>query len=107
MLIPNYLLATPLAAELRRQVKEVNGDLLNIQSGRCRWFDCGSKKDVPDCACYVGHYNGCDCECYVWVLPEFRKEFEDFTLKILGFSDLIKETQVMSIPGVRFSPSRR
>ncbi len=52
--------ATPLAAEVRRQVKDVQSDLLKIHTG---WFHKGRKKDVPKDACYVGHYR----DCYVWV----------------------------------------
>ena len=57
--------ATPMAAEVRRQVKDVQSDILKIHPG---WFGRGGKKDVPKDACYVGHYR----DCYVWVSADWR-----------------------------------
>ena len=96
------MLATPMAAELRRQVLDVNEDIEKI---KCGWFQSGSKKEVPKCACYVGHHKSCDGDCYVWVIPGCEAEFEKFTLAILGLADLIKESQVVVNPGVRYSPT--
>jgi hypothetical protein len=48
------------------------------------WIGQGCKKDVPKCACYVGHYRGCKGDCYVWVMPEHAKTLRDFTLTILS-----------------------
>lgn len=98
----NKLLATPIAAEVRRQVMAIAEDLGKVQPG---WFGVGCKKDVPKCACYVGHHCDCEGDCYVWVIPERRAEFEQFTLKILNLSSRLKESQVLSIPGVRYSPT--
>jgi hypothetical protein len=89
---------TPFAAEIRRQVKEVQKDLLEIHSG---WYGVGGKKDVPRDACYVGRYR----DCYVWVCPAQVDELTRFTLKILNFASLIKETGVFTVPGPRFTPA--
>lgn len=98
-----YLVATPLAAEVRRQIHEIEEDLEKIQPG---WVGVAcNKKDVPKCACLVGHYKNCGKCCFVWVLPEGRAAFEDFTLRILKFSSLLKEAQVFTMPGVRYVPS--
>jgi hypothetical protein len=101
---PNYphhtekMYVTPLAAEVRRQVKSVQSDLMKINSG---WFGRGSKKEVPKDACYVGHYR----DCYVWVCPNGLQDLTDFTLKILSFTSLIKEGTILTTPGPRYTPS--
>lgn len=98
-----YLVATPLAAEVRRQIYEIEEDLKKIQPG---WFRIAcDKHEIPNGACLVGHCKDCGKHCYVWVLPEGRAAFEDFTLRILKFSSLLKESQVMTIPGLRYVPS--
>jgi hypothetical protein len=85
------------ATEIRRQVKEVEGDLLKIQPG---WVHFGGKP--PRGACYVGRYKG----TYAWVDPNGRRQLADFTLTALKFSDLIKPNTITTSPGgVRFSPS--
>jgi hypothetical protein len=48
------------------------------------WLLQGCKKDVPQCACMVGHYCGCGCERYVWIAPENRQQFRDFVLIVLA-----------------------
>lgn len=98
----SFMLATPAAAEIRRQVADINEDLRKIRGG---WLGVGNKHDVPKCACYVGHHKGCNCECYVWVMPEHQAEFEAFTLSVLELSGLMKESQVLTVPGVRYSPT--
>ncbi len=50
------------------------------------WVCSGCKKDVPPCACYVGHYRGCTGDCYVWVMPEHVKTLRSFTLTILSLA---------------------
>jgi hypothetical protein len=90
--------ATPLAAEVRRQVKDVQSDLLRIHTG---WFHRGRKKDVPKDACYVGRYR----DCYVWVDADELDELTSFTLKILNFSSLIQEANLFTVPGPRFTPA--
>jgi hypothetical protein len=89
---------TPDAAEVRRQVKAIQRDLLQIPVG---WYGVGRKRDVPRDACFVGHYN----DCYVWVCPDGREGLTQFTLKILSFSSLIKDTTTLTIPGPRFTPA--
>jgi hypothetical protein len=99
--VPLYKKTTPSVAELRRQVKEINDDLLKIGPG---WVGVGCKKDVPKDACYVAHHKDCGRDCYVWVCPQGAQTLEDFTLTVLKLSSLIKETQVLSVPGVRYTP---
>jgi hypothetical protein len=89
---------TPFAAEVRRQVKEVHKDLMEIHPG---WFHVGAKKQVPKDACYVGHYR----DCYVWVCREGLEDLAQFTIKILGFSSLIRDPTILTTPGPRFTPA--
>ena len=97
-----YMKATPLVAELRRQVKEVEKEMESIHSG---WLGVGgSKHDVPKDACYQAVWKDCGQVRYVWVVPQYRKEFEDFTVKILNFSGLIKNVNVSGAAGVKYSP---
>jgi hypothetical protein len=99
---PRYLKVTPSTIELRRQVMDVEKDILDIKTG---WIGVGySKHDVPEDACYVARWRDCGVERYVWVCPGFRKEFEDFTIKVLNFSSLIKNVQITGSAGVKFSP---
>jgi len=101
--VPRVLVATPYAAELRRQVLALNDYLLEINPG---WLVRGqNKKEVPKCACYVGHHKECGCQCYVWVAPEGRQAFEDFTLRTLRLISLVRqETDVVASQGIMFSP---
>lgn len=94
---PRVKVATPYAAELRRQVFALNRCLLEIDGG---WFCVGCKKDVPKHVCYVGHHKG----TYVWVPSNNQPAFEDFTLKILRLSSLLQNTSSASSTGVMFSP---
>jgi hypothetical protein len=89
---------TPDAADLRRQVKDIQGDLVRIHSG---WFGVGKKRDVPRDACYVGRHG----DCYVWVCAAGREELAQFTLKILRFASLMKSEGVLTVPGPRFTPA--
>ncbi len=50
------------------------------------WIMHGCKSDVPKCACRVGHYRGCGCDCYVWITPDNMKTFRDFVLIILSLA---------------------
>ena len=86
------------AAEIRRQVKNVQKDLLKIGPG---WYGVGNKKDVPPDARYVGKYR----DCYVWVCPNGLEELTKFTIKILNFASLIKEPGLLNVPGPRFTPA--
>ena len=79
----------------------VQNDLAMIQSG---WFHVGRKRDVPKEACYVGTCG----HTFVWVGPEGREQLTEFTLTVLKFASLIKETQSLVNPGsVKFSPGDR
>jgi hypothetical protein len=70
------------------------------------WVGHGCKKDVPDCACYVGHHCGCQGDCYAWVMPEQMKTLRDFTLLILAL--VPPDVQEAALPrlgvGAAFSP---
>jgi hypothetical protein len=69
------------------------------------WFGCGAKCDVPKCACYVGHYCGCGCDCYVWVMPEHMKEFREFTIRVLNLAPTESQDAFTSMGrGAAFSP---
>lgn len=50
------------------------------------WLCQGGKGDVPACACLVGKYRGCGCECYVWITPENMQQFSDFVLIVLALA---------------------
>ncbi|WP_165073611.1 hypothetical protein [Paludisphaera rhizosphaerae] len=95
--------STPLVVELRRQIYDTNNELEEITSG---WLGCSrDKHDVPKNACYVAYAKECGSGCYVWVCPDHMREFEDFTLKIMGLSGLIREPNVTGSTGVRFTPT--
>ncbi len=97
-----FLKVSPLAMEVRRQIMDVERDLQDVHPG---WLGVGtSKHDVPKDACYVARWKDCGVERYVWVCPAFRKEFEDFTIKVLNFSGLVKNVQVQGASGVKYSP---
>jgi hypothetical protein len=98
-----YMKVTPLVAEVRRQVKEVEDDLEKIKGGWLHW-SC-DKHDVPKNACYAASWKDCGRKMYVWVCPEERKAFEEFTIKILNFSNLIKEVKFSGSSGVKYSPA--
>ena len=70
------------------------------------WLHCGQKKDVPNCACYVGHYRDCLGDRYVWVTPDGLKTLREFTLVILTLAPIEKQDMV-SGRGAAFSPSFR
>jgi len=71
------------------------------------WVCVGKKKNVPKCACYVGHYCNCGCDCYVWVMPEHRANLRDFTLTVLNLAPLETSEMPGFFPGggVIFSPT--
>jgi hypothetical protein len=70
------------------------------------WVGRGCKKDVPKCACYIGHYRGCQGDCYAWIMPAQMKTLRDFTLLILAL--VPEDVQENSLPrlgiGAAFSP---
>lgn len=92
---------SPLARNTCREIESIQRELSRIRPG---WFHVGRKRDVPRNACYVGKSG----DCYVWVGPEGREALTEFTLTVLKFSALIKETQTLISPGsVKFSPGDR
>lgn len=92
---------SPLARNTRREVEVINRQLARINPG---WFHTGGKKDVPRDACFVGRSGN----SYVWVCGDGREQLTEFTLTVLKFSSLIKETQTLISPGsVKFSPGDR
>jgi hypothetical protein len=91
---------TPESAAVRRQIRDLENDLLSIPADRA-WFEQGKKHDVPKDACFVGHYG----DCYVWVRPDGLKELSNLTIKTLKFANLVKSGTVMTIPGPRYTPS--
>jgi hypothetical protein len=46
------------------------------------WYWVGCEKDVPECACYVGHY----CGRYVWVMPDGVDGLSRFTITVLDIA---------------------
>ena len=97
---PIYDIISPEAVDARRQIKDIENDLLAIPT-HCLWYGRGRKHDVPKDACYVGHYR----DCYVWVGPGGLKELSILTLKTLKFAGVIKDDTVMTVPGPRFTPA--
>jgi hypothetical protein len=91
---------TPEAVEVRRQMKEIENDLLKIRTDRA-WYGVGGKHDVPPNACFQGHYG----DCYVWVCPEGLWDLSILTLKSLKFASVIKDQTVLTVPGPRFTPA--
>ena len=101
---PRVMVATPYAADLRRQVMALNDYLLEIGPGWINRAEC--KRDIPKCACYVGHHKECHCDCYIWVGPEGRAALEDFTLRTLRLISLVRqETDAVANQGILYSPS--
>jgi hypothetical protein len=99
---PRYMAATPLVAELRRQVAEVERTLIKIQPG---WVGRSrDKHDVPSNACYKLCWKDCNGQLYVWVCPEGKAAFEDFTIAILELSSVIKNVNLSGSTGVKFTP---
>ncbi len=79
-------------------------ELLEEKNSQSQWLCAGQKKDIPKCACYVGHYCGCGGETYVWVVPDQMKRLSEFTLTVLTLAPL--EAQDIR-GGAAFSPSLR
>jgi len=46
------------------------------------WYFVGCKKDVPKCACYVGHY----CDTYVWVNADGLDGLTRFTMTVIDLA---------------------
>lgn len=71
------------------------------------WFYYGTKKDVPKCACYVGHYKGCGRDCYVWVMPDQMEKLREFTLTVLSLAPSERQDLTVLGRGAAFSPGGR
>ena len=92
---------SPLVRNTCREVEAIQQDLARITPG---WFHTGGRRDVPKNACFVGRSG----DSYSWVCPEGREQLTEFTLTILKFSSLVKDTQTLVSPGsVKFSPGDR
>jgi hypothetical protein len=92
---------SPLARDVIRQIDVIQRDLAKIRPG---WCHVGGKRDVPRDACFVARHGA----RYVWVGPEGREALTEFTLTVMKFTSLIKETQALVSPGqVKFSPGDR
>lgn len=57
------------------------------------WYGVGGKKDVPECACYVGHHS---CT-YVWVMPEGVNDLALFTMGALDLATGKQRTPQRSV----------
>ena len=114
-----FLMAGPLDKPTRgpvttEQAEDKISALVELVSGRGEepnkfaspWLGHGCKKAMPKCACYIGHYRGCQGDCYAWVMPEQMKTLRDFTLLILAL--VPPDVQETSLPrlgvGAAFSP---
>jgi hypothetical protein len=91
---------TPEAVEVRRQVKEIENDLLAIRTDGA-WYGRGGKHDIPRDACFIGHYG----DCYVWVGPDGMRDLSILTIKSLKFASLVKDESILTVPGPRFTPA--
>lgn len=114
--IPGYTLDRPQrSAVLIEQAESKIKGLVDLVTDRgeqpnpfaTSWICHGCKRDVPRCACQVGHYHGCEGDCYVWVLPEHAKTLRDFTLLVLSL--VPPDAQDISLPrlgvGAAFAPT--
>lgn len=61
-------------------------ELLTKPQFQVPWLRWGCKKDVPECACYVGHHRDCHGDRYVWVTPNQAEVLKDFTLIVLALA---------------------
>lgn len=107
-LVPPVVGADPRNAGLADQAQQkvlTLRDLLTGEESGMPWFCAGGKHDVPKCACYVGHYEGCGRDVYVWVLPENLKKLSDFTVAIQTLAPIEKQDSLIGSPGgASYSP---
>lgn len=64
------------------------------------WLCHGNKQQVPPCACLVGHYCGCGCECFVWIDPPHMQQFRDFILIVLSLAPPTSQDMTNSPSGL-------
>jgi hypothetical protein len=99
---PRVLIATPYAAEVRRQVYELNKFLVEIDPG---WVQVADKKhDIPVCACFIGMHKDCGCQCWIWVHPDDEAAFQDFVLRTMRLASLFQQPEFGGQQGAVFSP---
>jgi hypothetical protein len=99
---PRVLIATPYAAEVRRQVYDLNRYLLEIQPG---WVQVADRKcDIPKCACFVGMHKNCGCQCWIWVHPDDEAAFEDFVLRTMRLAAMFEQSEFSQGTGAIYSP---
>lgn len=68
-----------------QQFFKTHGEWANYQAMiHGGWIECGTKKDVPKHACWVGHY----CDRYVWVTPDCEQHLAQVTLAILDIATI-------------------
>ena len=111
---PGYVPATDIISESTRN--PATADQIEDQITRWEslldekfqgpWIHHGCKKDIPPCACYVGHFKGCGKECYVWVMPEQYEILREFTQIILSQAAATAPSEFPSL-GPAFSPALR
>ncbi len=99
---PRYMATTPLVAELRRQIAEVERTLLKLPSG---WLKVSrNKHDMPKTPCYKICTKDCDGPIYAWVCGEDKPAFEEFTIGVLELSTVMKPVNLSGSTGVKFTP---
>lgn len=64
------------------------------------------KKDVPPCACAVGHATVCGHECFVWVLPQDYGTLQRFTRIVMTLTVPAQQDITTSSPTVTPTPLR-
>lgn len=97
-----YMATTPLVAELRRQVAEVERTLMKLPSG---WLKVSrDKHDVPKNACHKICTKDCNGPIYAWVCSEDKPAFEEFTINVLELSTVMKPVNISGSTGVKFTP---
>ena len=60
-------------------------------------------KDVPHCACAVGHAKVCGEHCYVWVMPDDFDKLQKFTRILMTLT--VNAQQDVALPSPAFSPT--
>ena len=112
---PGYLPTTDLISASTRNpasADQVEDQIARLESlleddkFKVAWIQRGCKKDIPPCACYVGHFKGCRKECYLWVMPQQHETLREFTQIILTLAAPTTGTEFPSI-GPAFSPGLR
>lgn len=78
--------------------------LLNDDEFKAPWLCCSTcRKDIPHCACAVGHAKVCGQECHVWVMPGDLDKLHKFTRIIMTLTS--NAQQDIPPPSPAFSPT--